>query len=43
MTLHVHQALWPQLEAEPGLRYVYEQHRDADRAWCSAASSATAC
>jgi DNA polymerase-1 len=24
MTLHVHQALWPQLEAEPGLRHVYE-------------------
>ena len=24
MTLHVHQALWPQLEAEPGLRRVYE-------------------
>jgi DNA polymerase I len=25
MTLHVHQALWPQLQAEPKLRYVYEQ------------------
>lgn len=25
MTLHVHQALWPQIEAEPGLRYVYAQ------------------
>jgi DNA polymerase-1 len=24
MTLHVHQALWPQLAAEPGLRHVYE-------------------
>jgi DNA polymerase-1 len=24
MTLHVHQTLWPQLEAEPGMRYVYE-------------------
>ncbi|HZE91621.1 MAG TPA: DNA polymerase I, partial [Rhizobacter sp.] len=24
MTLHVHQALWPQLEAHPALRYVYE-------------------
>jgi DNA polymerase-1 len=25
MTLHVHQALWPQLEAEPRLREVYER------------------
>lgn len=25
MTLDVHRALWPQLEAEPGLRYVYEK------------------
>jgi DNA polymerase-1 len=25
MTLHVHEALWPKLEAEPRLRYVYEQ------------------
>jgi len=25
MTLQVHQTLWPQLEAEPGLRFVYEQ------------------
>ncbi|WP_295641232.1 DNA polymerase I [uncultured Methylibium sp.] len=25
MTLHVHQVLWPQLEAEPKLRFVYEQ------------------
>ena len=25
MTLAVHQQLWPQLEAEPGLRFVYEQ------------------
>jgi DNA polymerase I len=25
MTLHVHQVLWPQLEAEAGLRFVYEQ------------------
>jgi DNA polymerase-1 len=25
MTLDVHRALWPQLEAEPGLRHVYEQ------------------
>jgi DNA polymerase-1 len=24
MTLHVHQVLWPQVEAEPGLRSVYE-------------------
>jgi DNA polymerase-1 len=24
MTLHVHQVLWPQLEAEAGLRHVYE-------------------
>ncbi|HEY6088030.1 MAG TPA: DNA polymerase I [Burkholderiaceae bacterium] len=24
MTLQVHQTLWPQLEAEPGLRFVYE-------------------
>jgi DNA polymerase-1 len=24
MTLHVHQVLWPQIEAEPGLRRVYE-------------------
>jgi DNA polymerase-1 len=24
MTLHVHQALWPQIEAEAGLRHVYE-------------------
>jgi DNA polymerase-1 len=24
MTLHVHQVLWPQIEAEPGLRHVYE-------------------
>ena len=25
MTLQVHEVLWPQLEAEPGLRFVYEQ------------------
>jgi len=25
MTLHVHEALWPQLEAQPRLRYIYEQ------------------
>lgn len=25
MTLHVHQVLWPQIEREPGLKYVYEQ------------------
>ena len=25
MTLHVHQALWPQIEADAGLRYIYEQ------------------
>ena len=25
MCLHVHRALWPRIEAEPGLRYVYEQ------------------
>ena len=25
MALHVHQTLWPRLEAEPGLKYVYEQ------------------
>jgi DNA polymerase I len=25
MTLAVHQVLWPQLEAEPGLRFVYEK------------------
>ncbi|MBK8864150.1 MAG: DNA polymerase I [Betaproteobacteria bacterium] len=25
MTLHVHQALWPRIEAEPKLRYVYER------------------
>ncbi|MEN9417549.1 MAG: polymerase PolA [Pseudomonadota bacterium] len=25
MTLHVHEALWPQLVAEPGLRFVYEK------------------
>jgi DNA polymerase-1 len=25
MTLHVHETLWPQLEAEKGLRYVYER------------------
>jgi DNA polymerase-1 len=25
MTLQVHQTLWPQLEAEPGLRFVYEK------------------
>ena len=25
MTLHVHQTLWPQLEAEKGLRFVYER------------------
>ena len=43
MTLHVHQALWPQIEAEAGLRFVYEQHRDADQPACSRASSATAC
>ncbi len=24
MTLHVHQTLWPRLEAEPGMRFVYE-------------------
>ena len=24
MTLHVHQTLWPQIEAQAGLRYVYE-------------------
>ncbi len=25
MTLHVHQTLWPQVEAEPGLRFIYEK------------------
>jgi DNA polymerase-1 len=25
MTLHVHQTLWPRIEAQAGLRYVYEQ------------------
>ncbi|MBK6864286.1 MAG: DNA polymerase I [Ideonella sp.] len=25
MCLHVHRALWPQIESEPSLRYVYEQ------------------
>jgi DNA polymerase-1 len=25
MTLHVHRALWPQIEASPGLRFIYEQ------------------
>jgi DNA polymerase-1 len=25
MTLHVHQTLWPQIEAEPGLREIYER------------------
>jgi DNA polymerase-1 len=25
MTLHVHQTLWPRIEAEPGLRYVYRE------------------
>ena len=25
MCLHVHRTLWPQIESEPGLRYVYEQ------------------
>ncbi|HEX5684003.1 MAG TPA: DNA polymerase I [Ideonella sp.] len=25
MTLHVHQTLWPQIEAEPGLRGIYER------------------
>jgi len=25
MCLHVHRHLWPKIEAEPGLRYVYEQ------------------
>jgi DNA polymerase-1 len=25
MTLHVHQVLWPQIEAEAGLRFVYEE------------------
>ncbi len=25
MTLHVHETLWPQIEADPGLRYIYEQ------------------
>ncbi|MDO9238210.1 MAG: DNA polymerase I [Aquabacterium sp.] len=25
LTLHVHQTLWPQLEAEPGLRDIYER------------------
>ena len=25
MCLHVHRALWPRIEAEPGLRWVYEQ------------------
>ena len=25
MTLHVHQTLWPQIEADAGLRFVYEQ------------------
>ncbi len=24
MTLHVHQALWPQIESDPGLKYIYE-------------------
>jgi DNA polymerase-1 len=25
MTLHVHQVLWPRIEREPGLRFVYQQ------------------
>ncbi len=25
MTLHVHQVLWPQIEPEPGLRFIYEK------------------
>jgi len=25
MTLHVHETLWPQIEADAGLRYIYEQ------------------
>ena len=25
MTLHVHEALWPQIQADAGLRYIYEQ------------------
>ncbi|MBC8056447.1 MAG: DNA polymerase I, partial [Rhizobiales bacterium] len=25
MTLHVHEKLWPQIEADAGLRYIYEQ------------------
>jgi DNA polymerase-1 len=25
MTLHVHQVLWPQVQADPGLRFVYER------------------
>ena len=36
MALHVHQALWPQIEAEPGLRRRLPAHRDADLGACSA-------
>jgi DNA polymerase-1 len=42
MCLHVHRHLWPQIEAEPCLRYVYEHPRCRLPA-CSRASSATAC
>ena len=43
MALHVHQALWPQIEAEPGLRRRLPAHRDADARRCWRGSSATAC
>jgi DNA polymerase-1 len=42
MTLHVHQTLWPQLEAEKGLRFVYERI-EMPVARLLGASSATAC
>jgi DNA polymerase-1 len=42
MTLHVHQVLWPQLQAEPRLREVYERIELPVAASCSA-SSAMAC
>ena len=43
MTLHLHQALWPQLEAEPQLRYVYETIEMPISAGAARAWSATAC
>ena len=43
MALHVHQALWPQIEAEPGLADVYRRIEMPTSARARRGSSAPAC